>query len=114
MTVTRTGNGLEVPIEKLQGTAGAGTGDHRCEHRKRFVHRAVEVPLGEGLGDAAEHRDVTHSAVECAIQATLVGHQDRVAVVQGQGLDEADRGVLVGGLASIAVQSSGVLSTVCW
>ena len=52
----------------------------------RLVDRAVEIALREGLGGAAEDRDLAHAVLERAIEAALVRDEHRVAhaVAQGQ------------------------------
>ncbi len=52
-------------------------GHGRLEHRELPVQAAVEVLLGEGLGGAAEDRDVPAAQLEGAVQAALVGDQHR-------------------------------------
>ena len=58
----------------------AGPLHRRLEHRELLVEAAVEVLLGERLGGAAEDRDVPDAELQGPVEATLVGHQHRVAV----------------------------------
>src|SRR3954453_11831955 len=55
----------------------AGAAYDRLEHRELLVQRAVQVLLRERLRGAAEDRDVAAPELEGAVEATLVGHQDR-------------------------------------
>ena len=49
----------------------------RLEHRELPVEGAVEVLGREGLGGAAEDRDVAAAQLQRAVEAALVGHEHR-------------------------------------
>ena len=68
------------------GVAGADHGG--LEHRELLVEAAVEVALREGLGRAAEDRDVAAAELEGAVESAFVRHQ---------------HGQLLAGLAELAL-----------
>ena len=71
----------------------AGPRDRRLEHRELLVEAAVEVALREGLGGAAEDRDVATAELQRPVEPALVGHQHR-QVLAGRHRGPVDQQVI--------------------